>query len=296
MEQHGTLCSIFLAKRKPLPLLPPSMNPEIQLLELLQSVLDRRSASNPSYSLRALARDAKVPVSRLSEFMQGRRQLSARNVARVFENLKLDSDLRDREILRAQIKMAKSKTRTVYLKKRLDQIRQNRPRVEVSLQQFAACSDWIHLGVLELLSWNQNWSISKLAERLGVDEAIVQRALKRLAGLGLVEVKTGVYKALKDKTLVAGGVPSEAIRNFHSGLIHKALASLETQSIGERTVRSMIFSLGPDDLPVLNTMIEEFLESVAKRFAAQKPQSRLYAISSQAFALDKRETKQGDKL
>jgi hypothetical protein len=90
-------------------------------------------------------------------------------------------------------------------------------------------------------------------------------------------------------------VPSDAIRAFHSGLIHRALKALTQQAIEERSLRSMVFALDPKDLPELNQLIQEFFENVSRRFSKPTQSSRLYAMTHQLFALDKKLDEKIDK-
>jgi len=70
------------------------MQPELSdLREFLKDEFKRRKSFKPQYSTRAYSRDLGLPLTSLNGFLAGKRELSLKNIARVFKYLKKQTSI-----------------------------------------------------------------------------------------------------------------------------------------------------------------------------------------------------------
>ena len=70
------------------------MQPELsELREFLKDELKRRKSFKPQYSKRAYSRDLGLPITSLNDFLAGKRELSLKNIDKVFRYLKRQSSV-----------------------------------------------------------------------------------------------------------------------------------------------------------------------------------------------------------
>jgi uncharacterized protein (TIGR02147 family) len=118
----------------------------------LRSVLADRIGSNPSYSLRALARALGLTPSQLSHVLQGEKNLSHERALQVATRLGLDA----RQTEYFGLLVQRESTKSIQLKEaalaRMREINPASAAKDLSVDAFRAISDWYHAAILEIMS------------------------------------------------------------------------------------------------------------------------------------------------
>ena len=115
----------------------------------LENELKTRRELNPSYSLRAFARDLGLSAPRLSQVMSRKQGLSYESAKKVSKRLPLSE--KEREIFCHSAGLLHSRNnqdRNLH-QERMDQIR-NETNKFLDLEYFKVISDWYHFAILEL--------------------------------------------------------------------------------------------------------------------------------------------------
>jgi uncharacterized protein (TIGR02147 family) len=152
----------------------PPASPESSFRLLLQSELARRCAAHAQYSLRAFAMQLEVDHSTLSQWIRGRRPITARAIETIGEKLGLAKDAIARYVENAG---------------RDGEGESEEARGQLSSETAALIADWHHFAILELTRLRQFRPDSRwIARVLGIGVDDVNVALQRLIRLGLLEM------------------------------------------------------------------------------------------------------------
>jgi uncharacterized protein (TIGR02147 family) len=249
----------------------------------LAEELSRRLRTNPRYSQRAFARQLGMSPGELSEVLRGQRALSARSALRISEKLKL-SPAESRHLLElVQLEVARRSGLAVPGETAPP------PERQISLDLFRLVSDWYCFAILNLADLAEfrdepRW----IAARLGISQAEARLALERLERVGMMERVGGKLRPCPDFVLASGGVPSEAIREYHRQLLTKAIEALETQAVDERDVTGVGFVVSPRDLPAVRKEIADFQKKLVARYSTSRPEARhgeVYQLETALFRI-----------
>ena len=124
---------------------------------------------------------------------------------------------------------------------------------------FASISDWYHGAILELIKVpNACGDVTGIAEMLNIPKATVRDSLQRLERLGLVQKNCDVWRAAPHDNIQVPSVPSEAIRNFHKGMLNKAWESLDKDSFNNRICTGVIIAKSHKRMEEVKKRIEAF--------------------------------------
>ncbi|RYZ67519.1 MAG: TIGR02147 family protein [Proteobacteria bacterium] len=250
---------------------------------ILDEFVTRRTR-NPSYSLRAFARDLQIPASRLSEIMSGKAGVSETRALDLIDKLKLDNASRDRflDLFRSahsriqQIKMEASRNLEIN---RLDQN-------VIEEDRFALIADWQHLAILEVLKVeNLEKTPEQIGGRLGVHPVLVSESIERLQRLGFLEDgETGIVPKNEGGT-TTHDVPSAAIRQYHQQLLDKAKEAIESKPIDERDFSSVVFAIDKTKVAAAKEKIRNFRREFMREFETGGTPDSVYGMSVQFFEL-----------
>lgn len=262
--------------------------------DILREALSERSARNPSYSLRAFARDLGVSPQQLSNVINGRRGMGSELAERVAESLDLDAREKTQftESLRARFSRSRSE-RAVALAR--IQGLQSQGRVKsLELDLFKAVSGWHHFALIELVKLSlhkKKRGTAWFAQKLGISEAETDRALGRLERLELIsKTKTG-WIANQDIVVADRGVPTESIRNFHRQLLEAASQALVFQTQEERYGSSSTLPVRVRSLERARKLIQEFRLKFDQEISDPEGGEEVYGLSLQFFRLTRPTTR-----
>jgi uncharacterized protein (TIGR02147 family) len=93
-------------------------------------------------------------------------------------------------------------------------------------------------------------------------------------------------KASDEFTASPDGVPSRALKKFHSQLLEKALQSLFVQTVNERDSSAMILSIDHRQIPEARAAIRKFRRDFDAKFGKASEKDRVYCLSAHFFRLN----------
>lgn len=256
----------------------------------LTQELERRCRRNPIYSQRAFAKDLGLSSAGLSHVMNGRYGLSKASATKIARKLSLDPI--QKEYFCTLVEAAHSrnkKQREAAAKKLLDFKASYK---YLSLDSFKIIADWYHLAILELANTKSfDPAPGIIAKRLKISLSDVTTALERLERLGMIIWKDGKIQTTGYFHTNPEGVPSEAVRKFHSQMLSNAQESLQSTPVQEREFASLTLSFDPHDLPEAKKMIQEFQDQFENKFSHAKNKTEVYGLNVQFFGLSQKQSK-----
>lgn len=254
---------------------------------ILREQMEARCERNPKYSLRAFARQLGIPASRISEVLSQKQGLSPDWGAKIADRLGFSAaekthfcDLIESEHGRSKIKRKMAKIRVAQM------MAQNQN--SLTLDAFRVISDWYHFAILELVEQrdfrdNPIW----IGKRLGIHSEVAKAAVERLLRLEQLErTKDGKLRPTDTVTSTPDGIPSEAIRKFHSQVLEKAQTALRAQKVEERDFSSAVMSLDKRKIPEAKKLIKDFRRRFWAEVGTNGEKDSVYCLSVQFFRLD----------
>lgn len=238
--------------------------------DFLREELARRMGANARYSLRAFAKHLGLSPGELSEVLSGKRNLSARSVARISKALGLSGPESRHLLYIAQEGGGAPELSTALLDE----------------DSFRLVSDWYCFAILSLADCRDfkgepDW----IAAKLGISRTEVDVALDRLARLKLMERKGKRLVATDAVATSPQGVPSEAVKSYHRQILAKATRALDEQGIAEREFGGACFAIDPAKLPALKREIAAFWKELISRYSQAKNQTEVYQLELALFRL-----------
>jgi uncharacterized protein (TIGR02147 family) len=266
-----------------------SKESSINYRQVLIRELASRTRRNPSYSLRAFARDLNIPAPKLSQALRGIKGFSAERANAIANHLALSTSEKELFIDLVQSEHARSQTHREEAKKRVAQKTENDGFCELDLERFQIISDWFHFAILELTDVKTFESSPEwISERLGISLTETKAAVERLLDFGLLtKNRKGDLQQTFADLATPSGIPSRSIREQHYQLLKKADKALDTFSVNERDFSAITLAIASEDIPKAKNLIKVFRRKFNKEMQSSPEKDRVYCISIQFFPLDK---------
>lgn len=253
---------------------------------LLNEELQYRIKRNPSYSLRAYARDLGLSHSSLSRVLTGAQGLSLKKAAFMAKALALSPTEQAEFETLVQSECARSKIMRDFAQQKVKESGQ--AVTELSTEYFKIVSDWYHFAIAELtevrgFKSNPKW----IANRLAISVIEASEAIERLLKLELIEeTQSGRLKKTADFRATHSKIPNRSIQMHHQQILFKAEQALLNQPPENREFSSISFAMNSKSLSWAKEEMKKFRRALTKRLSSEKNKDRLYAFSMQMFALD----------
>ena len=250
---------------------------------VLNRELERRSAKNTSYSMRALAKSLDVDVAVMSRVLSGERGLSPDVARRLSINLGLPPTETE--------KFVASACRTTKTAKKLNLKAAKIVQQEVDIDAFSIIADWYHYALLEL-TFVRNFKPSTkwIGQALGLTAMQANLAIKRLLRVGLLTQVDGTFKKSTNQiTTSRKDVTTAALRKHQQQILEKAIFSLENDPLTERSMTGMTFAIDPSKLPQAKAYIEEFSKKMCEILETGS-QERVYQLGVCLYPLQSKES------
>ena len=197
--------------------------------DILTQELDKRTARNPNYSLRAYARDLSVSPSFLSEVLKGKWSPSRASARKICKGLQYGKHHTEYFCDLIDADNDTNPSRQKAAKKRLKAFNNKPELYDFPDDIFKAVADWYHLAIVSLLETKDHKTSSEwIGERLGIDPQVAQGAMDRMERLGILEYTDDGVRVVHNNTAVNDGVSPEAMRTFHSQILDKAKEAMLT--------------------------------------------------------------------
>lgn len=265
------------------------VSPDSDYRKVLKDELETRIRHNPSYSLRAFARDLSLAPSRLSEILKGKQGLSRGVADRIAGKLGLGAE--DSAVFCDLVESLHGRypQGRVAARSRLEALRLKQDFRTLELDSFKAISDWYHFAILQLMKLPGFKSDVKwIAGALEISVAEASDALKRLERLKLIEVRSRGYFPVQDYVASPEGVSSEAIRNFHRQVLAKAVLALSDQTVEERDFSAILMPISSSSLGDVQQRIKRFRRELCRSVSSTGEPDSVYCLSTQFFRVSRK--------
>jgi Helix-turn-helix. len=201
----------------------------------LQEEFSRRMRANERYSMRAFAKTLGLDSSTLSQIIAGKRQVSEKKIALLYEKLGL--------------KISNS-----------NQDQAENTYATLDLDRFAVISDWYHFAILDLtLLKNFKSDIKWIARKLGIQSYEAMGAVERLKRLGMLREEKGRWiKGEGFYTNYSEGVTSAALKEYQRQVIKKALHAVDECPADRKDITSMTIAADSRKLKQAKEKIKNF--------------------------------------
>lgn len=214
---------------------------------LLQNLSDGR-VRNPSFSQRALARRLGIGSSALSEFLNGKRQISQSLATRIADRLGLGPE--QRQEYESEF--------------RPDQKSRIREAVQIDMNRYHLISEWQHFAILSLAE-TQGFKSDPIwiAARLGISITKASQGIDRLVRLGLLRRgRRGNLVITGQQFTTSDEVAHLSLRRSYAEDLELARASLDGDSVEIRDFTAITMALDPERIPIAKRMIREFRDAL----------------------------------
>lgn len=252
--------------------------------EILRREFEARCARNSSYSLRAFARDLGISVPSLSLILNRRQGLSGTQASRIAKRLGLNTEESAyfRDLVESTHARGKSQRQLAQARLR----KYDFTGSNLQLDAFQAMSDWYHFAILELTEVESFRSCPRwIAKALGINVKAAKLAIERLKRLELLEDQNGRLRQRERFLATPSGVPSDALKKFHTQILKRAEEALYTQTVEERDFSTTVFPMDPKDLAWARAELKSFRRQLTERLEQAPKKKRVYCLSIQLFGL-----------
>jgi len=257
------------------------MTNEMDFLEIINEEFGARVESNPSYSMRAFARDLEISPSRLSEILNERGGMSSKMAEKIAKQLGLISE----EVGYFKALVERKHGRSEKIKKNAITYIQNKylsnEVKSLSHETFKVISDWYHFAILSVLELDAyDVTPSFISQQLGIEIELVEIALKRLENLELISKGDGNYKINQIKLSTTHEINSFALRKSHKQSLKQAINALDIVPLEKRDITSMTMAIDVKKLPEAKERIKKFRREMSE-FLESGSKNSVYNINIQ---------------
>jgi uncharacterized protein (TIGR02147 family) len=258
---------------------------------ILVEELARRKKANPVYSLRAFARDLDITAPQLSAVMNGRKGISAEAAKKLVAKLDLSNEEKTVFLGSATALHSRLKSERSRAAEQLQRFSDSAAFQTIQESSLSVVNEWFYLSVLQCFDLrdfepNHAW----IAAKLGISPVEAERAVLRLAQVGLLKRK-GSFFAQSQDYVRTPDIPSRAIRAHLQEWLGIASRALEQQSIQERDFSSTVFAVDPARVPEFKSRLQAFREEFCHEASKGKAQTEIYSLSMQFFRVSKSNNK-----
>lgn len=229
---------------------------------------------NPAYSLRAFAKKIDVPPGRFSEYMSGRRKITAEAIQKIAENAERSfPSVRREDLLQCFENDQKIEAGEFY---------RNNP---ISNEEFSQVKEWYYFAILSLMKTidyepRQAW----MAHRLGLSSEIVGKALQVLLKVGYIEGGEGSWQCCKGSLNTTGLPDLSKVESFQQTL-EQTLEAIDANA-DDVPMISVTMAMNPDKFPEMEKKINQFIHEMLD-LASIPPRTEVYNLNLQLVPLTK---------
>lgn len=263
------------------------VNAENLLVHFLRSEFERRVARRPNYSMRAFARDLELAPSFLSDVLAGKKGISPDRSERLCQALRLDERQSHLLKLFVSANYSKSGATRASAAHALAALGRSGETLLLEQEHFQMISEWYHFAILEALELaGVAGHPSEIGEILRLPAEVVQGALARLELLGLVgRAPEGNFTPRISRTVSDFGVPNDAVRRFHKGMLEKILHAVDNCPIEDRELSTLVLSLNRDQVADFKEFVRSLAKDALARFGNSPSRDAVYSFSVQLLKI-----------
>lgn len=260
-------------------------------IQMLKTEYRNRQSGNPSYSLRAFARDVELEAPRLSMILNSKKGLSVKKAKEIVTNFSWSTDDKEAFINFVQAAHGRSKKdRLLGIKNVESHIRKRTDSIENFIEDdtFKQIAEPIHYLIIEALKLSGiDPSIEGLNQVIDYPISEIKDAVLRLVSLNFLEINNDVIST-KEYIITSGGkFPSMALRKHHSIQLQSAMKAINEQDVSTRALSSLTVAIPKEIIPEVFEKITQFRREINEFIINHENQNKtdVYCLSSQFFKL-----------
>jgi uncharacterized protein (TIGR02147 family) len=254
--------------------------------DILQNEFVIRRSKNSAYSQRAFARDIGLSPSRISEVLNGGQRISRQKASVIADALGLDKSNREYFCNLVDLENPKNSVVRRAARQQLGLVKRSNLKHWINTDVFASISEWYHAAILELVTLrNAKHNPEWISKALGITERAATDALNRLQRLNLLRQKNKKFVPIQSNFGTTEDIPSSAIRSAHKQFLGKALESVESQTIDERRLDTLVLTIDRKQLPKAFLRMKDFCTRFNAEFGSSSAKNSVYCLSIQFFKL-----------
>lgn len=245
---------------------------EKALKKVLNQKFKEMKQKNDSFSLRAFAKKLGVGHATLSNYLIGKRSISAKLAVKIIHALELD--LKDQDVLLALFQ--KDEAGNQY--------------VEIDKLKIKAVTEWYYSAISSLSETmdfhsDPGW----IAERLGISRKTAETAIEDLITLKILMRKDdgSIVPQSDDYILRSNEITENILRKLWQQHLDKSKEKLASEELSKMSIVSGVLPMSPESIPEAKKMIVKFLDNLTK-FLGVGDKSEVYLASIQLVPLTKR--------
>lgn len=224
-------------------------------IHILQEHLSSKQKLNPSYSLRAFARDLGINAATLSQVMKGGRPLPIKNSLSVVEKLGLKAD--ERTLFLESLYRSRTTLDNIKLSEKDERLMLNESHNKVM-------AEWEHFATLSLFDVEEFvCTPEEVANRLAITLIRAQVVINNLLLSGLVTNDNGVLIKAQKSVRTTEDISSEAIKKGHHEALDIGKTKLETIDVMLRDFSEITLAMDIEKIIEAKTIIREFRQKMA---------------------------------
>jgi uncharacterized protein (TIGR02147 family) len=258
----------------------------------LKAELAHKTARNPKYSLRALAKQLNVASSTLSDILKGRLDLSVTRAHKIALALRLKNEELNYFCDLVRIEGEKDlEVRSQQMERMVTLYPRARRSTDLSIEQFRQISEWYHHALIEMpLLKGFSVDPQSVSKSLDIPKPLAELAIDRLIELGFFE-RTAEGKIARQypELRMRSELKNSAMKKYYRDMLEKISTSLEEQSPQERLSGYLNLPINKKALPEIDSAIDRFFAEIKTIADKYKDKKEIYHLSLHFINQMKRE-------
>lgn len=255
--------------------------------DIILSEFESRTSLNPSYSMRAYARDIDLSASQLNDILKGRKGLSSKKSLIVANKIGLEKE----EILLFKALVEKEHGRSDRIKflaqEYIEEVTHKNNYKGLSQDTFEIISDWYHFAILSAMELDSfDGTIAYLVKKLGIDFKSIEEAIKRMLREKMIDIRNNKFVITGEMYSTTHDVESKALKNSHKQTLKQALDCIDTVPVELRDISSITMAIDPDKIGEAKELLREFRHKISKLLESGK-KTEVYNINLQLVPVSK---------
>lgn len=227
-----------------------------QFKKYLNNYFETVRSKNSQFSLRALAKRAKLNPAALSQFFNGKRNFSTEMINRIAVDVGFTPE---QILILRSMGEADEQQQSRFKQKKLKE------KIQLSLDHYYLIADWHYYAILSLAETvgfqsDPKWIAKRLETQVGHVEAVVEK----LIHLGYF-VKKNNKLILKEVVLeTLEDVPNTSLKKRHEENFEAAKEAIYSVPLDKRDFSFSTVAINPEQLPRAKKMIREFRDKLIR--------------------------------
>lgn len=212
--------------------------------------------------------------SLLSMIANGKRLPSSEILESLFDEWKIESNLRELVRLRLEIEKKSRKNRpTLALQEKLARLDKKSTFKTIDLDTFNTITEWQHVVLQQLVTapdFKEDYHLLSQRLRKKVSPAQVKKSIATLVKAGFLK-RNAISGELEPRGAESTAetthdIPSEAIREHHKAMINRAIEAIDEQSVEQRHINSLTLRFNEERKNEAKDAILNFVRDFNNRF------------------------------